>query len=112
MPGAIACVGQGGPEMAPRRLDRWWMLGIAFIAAAAMVLLVLLTTSDQATGATRAATSTPSHASGQSAFRDEVRTLCGDRTPSAATQPVRHPMRRPVLPSSQDPDRRDGRPVA
>src|SRR4051812_9565932 len=29
--------------MAQRRVDRWWMILVAFLAAAAMVLLVLLT---------------------------------------------------------------------
>jgi cytochrome c-type biogenesis protein CcmE len=36
--------------MAPRKVDRWWMVLVAFVAAAAMVLLVLLTESDQAAG--------------------------------------------------------------
>ena len=34
--------------MAPRNVDRWWMILVAFVAAAAMVLLVLLTESDEA----------------------------------------------------------------
>jgi hypothetical protein len=37
-------------------MDRWWMIGLAFLAAAGMVLLVLLTTGDQgATGMIRPA---------------------------------------------------------
>ena len=47
--------------MPPRRMDRWWLIGIAFVAAAAMVLLVLLTTGDQA-GATAFTPHTTSHA--------------------------------------------------
>jgi len=40
--------------MTPRRMDRSWMIGIAFAAAAGMVLLVLLTAGDQgATGMIR-----------------------------------------------------------
>jgi len=37
--------------MPPSRMDRWWVVGLAFLAAAAMVALVLFTTADQgATG--------------------------------------------------------------
>ena len=37
--------------MAARKVvDRWWMIIIAFIAAGAMVALVLLTETDQAVG--------------------------------------------------------------
>ena len=34
--------------MEPRKVDRWWKILVAFIAAAAMVLLVLSTDRDEA----------------------------------------------------------------
>ena len=33
--------------MPPRRMDRWWVIGLAFVAAAGMVLIVLLSSGDQ-----------------------------------------------------------------
>jgi hypothetical protein len=51
--------------MEPRRVgDRWWMIILAFIAAAAMVMLVLLTETDQAVGTS--GTRPPATSSGHS----------------------------------------------